>query len=64
MIRTVQAVASNLPISELETIRSQYKVWAAIQNKRVRIVYRGPRYDMMRLSTRKKDAVGFSVYFV
>lgn len=61
--QTVRAVASNLPIADLEIYRNQFRTLALLQNKKMRVVYRGPRYDLMRLSTRKKDAVAFSVYF-
>lgn len=29
----------------------------------LRYVFRGPRYDALKVSTRKKDAFAFSVYF-
>lgn len=57
------AIASNFPIQDLEKVRSQYKIIAKQAGKKVRIRYRGPRYDMMRLTCLKKDAVRFSVYF-
>ena len=59
----VVAIASNLPISELEKARSQYKLIAKLVDKKLRIRYRGPRYDTMRLYTLKRHAVRFSVYF-
>ena len=59
----VVAIASNLPISELEKVRSQYKLIAKLVDKKLRIRYRGPRYDTMRLYTLKRHAVRFSVYF-
>lgn len=57
------AVANNLPIADLESVRKQYKILAALQGKRMRIRFRGPRYDAMRLTCLKKDARAFSVYF-
>lgn len=57
------AIASNFPIQDLEKVRSQYKLIAKLVDKKLRIRYRGPRYDMMRLTCLKKDAVRFSVYF-
>jgi len=56
------AVASNLPIAELESARSVFKVFAKLQGKKMRIRFRGPRRDVMRLHCLKKDAVRFSVY--
>lgn len=57
------AIASNFPIQDLEKVRSQYKIIAKLVDKKLRIRYRGPRYDTMRLTCLKKDAVRFSVYF-
>jgi hypothetical protein len=58
-----QAIASNLPIEQLEAARSAFKIQAKLQGKRLRIRFRGPRRDTMRLYCLKKDAVRFSVYF-
>jgi hypothetical protein len=63
MTQNVVAVASNLPITELETARRHYKFLAALQGKKMRIRYRGPRYDSMRLTCLKRNARAFSVYF-
>jgi hypothetical protein len=57
------AIASNLPIQELEKARAQYKLVAKSLNKKLRIRFRGPRYDTMRLHCTKKNAKAFSVYF-
>lgn len=64
MSQTIVARASNLPIATLEAVRAEYKALAAQEGKKCRIVFRGPRLGRTRVSTRKKDAVGFSVYFV
>ena len=45
-------------IETLETIRALYKS-AGIP---IRIRYRGPRRDLMRLTCLKQDAVRFAVY--
>jgi hypothetical protein len=34
-----------------------------LQGKRMRVRYRGPRRDTMRLYCLKRDAVRFSIYF-
>ncbi len=60
----VRAVASNLPISELESARKTYKFLAALEGKKIRIRYRGPRYDSMALTCLKRHARAFSIYFV
>jgi hypothetical protein len=57
------AIASNIPISELEKVRAQYKIIAKLMDKKLRIRFRGPRYDIMRLHCTKKNAKAFSVYF-
>ena len=59
----IQAIASNLPIEQLEALRPVFKTFALVQGKRLRIRFRGPRRDTMRLYCLKKDAVRFSVYF-
>ena len=56
------AIASNLPIEQLEALRPMFKTFALVQGKRLRIRFRGPRRDTMRLYTLKRDAVRFSVY--
>lgn len=57
------SIASNFPIEELEQVRAQYKIIAKAAGKKLRIRYRGPRYDLHRLYCLKKDARAFSVYF-
>lgn len=57
------AIASNLPIERLEELRPVYKTLALLWGKRLRIRFRGPRHDLMRLTCLKRDAVRFSVYF-
>jgi hypothetical protein len=46
------------PIGTLEQVRAQYKA----QGIPVRIRFRGPRQDSMRLTCLKKDAKTFAVY--
>ena len=58
----IRAIASNLPIEQLEELRPMFKTFALVQGKRLRIRFRGPRRDTMRLYTLKRDAVRFSVY--
>jgi hypothetical protein len=52
------ALESNIPISELERVRAKYRN----QGIRIRVRYRGPRYDAMRQTTLKRNARAFSVY--
>ena len=46
------------PIETLEWVRAFYKT----KGIAIRIRFRGPRYDTMRLSCLKKNAKTFSVY--
>ena len=57
------AIVSNLPIADLETVRPIYRTFAKLQGKKMRVRYRGPRYDIMRQTCLKRDAVRFSIYF-
>ena len=43
------AIVSNLPIQELEKARAQYKLIAKLVDKKLRIRYRGPRYNAFAL---------------
>jgi hypothetical protein len=54
----MKALESNIPISELERVRSEYRN----QGISIRVRYRGPRYDAMRQTTLKRNARAFSVY--
>jgi len=54
---------SNIPIEKLESYLPIIKETAKKHGKRMRIRYRGPRYDAMRQTTLKKHARAFSVYF-
>ena len=58
-----RAIVSKLPIAELEKVRPVFKTFALLQGKRMRVRYRGPRRDTMRLYCLKRDAVRFSIYF-
>lgn len=72
MTSSIQAVVSNLPITELEPARQYYKFMANLQNKKVRVRYRGPRRKSHsgrisfagQMTCLKQDAKTFSVYFV
>ena len=48
----------NIPIEYLEEV--QLRLRSNVNN--FRYVFRGPRYDSMRVSTRKAHATGFSIY--
>ncbi len=63
-MKQVVAIASNLPIADLEAVRPRFSLLAKLAGKKLRIRFRGPRYDSMALHCRKKDARAFSVYFV
>ena len=57
------AIISNIPIKHLEAYRPIYRALARADGKRMRIRYRGPRYDWMRLYCLKRNARAFSIYF-
>lgn len=57
-----RAIASNLPIEQLEALRPMFKTFAKVQGKTLNIRFRGPRHDAWRSTCLKKDAVRFSVY--
>jgi len=48
----------NIPIEHLAEVQQFFRN----NIKGLRYVFRGPRYDALRVSTRKKDAFAFSVY--
>lgn len=56
--------AKNIPISQLESVRKEYKFLATLMGRKLSIRFRGPRYDVMRLYTLKRYAHSFCVYFV
>ena len=57
------AVLKGLPIQVLDLVRPTMRRIAGITGKKMRVIYRGPRYDLTRGWCRKEDARGFSVYF-
>jgi hypothetical protein len=59
----ITAILSNIPIEKLEEVRPIYRALARAEGKKMRIRFRGPRYDAMRLHCLKRNARAFSVYF-
>jgi hypothetical protein len=57
------AIISNIPIEKLEEVRPIYQALARAEGKKMRVRFRGPRYDWMRLYCLKRNARAFSVYF-
>jgi hypothetical protein len=57
------AIVSNIPIEKLEEVRPIYRALARAEGKKMRIRFRGPRYDAMRLHCLKRNARAFSIYF-
>lgn len=57
------AIIKGLPIQVLDQVRPTMRRIADLTGRRVRVMYRGPRYDASRSACRKADARGFSVYF-
>lgn len=52
-----------LPMEDLERLRPYYWMLAKIAGKRLRVRYRGPRYDSQRGTCLKRDARSWAVYF-
>ena len=48
----------NIPIQHLKEVQDHFRG----KVNKIRYIFRGPRYDPMRVSTRKADATGFSIY--
>ena len=57
------AIISNIPIDKLEEVRPIYQALARADGKKMRVRFRGPRYDCMRLYCLKRNARAFSIYF-
>ena len=55
---TERAIIKQVPITELVTVREIFRNLGIP----IRIRYRGPRRDTMRLTTLKRDARAFTVY--
>ncbi len=53
-----RSLSKGHPIETLEKVRAMYKSTGVA----IRIRFRGPRYDTMRLSCLKKNAKTFAVY--
>jgi len=53
-----RALLKWVPIGELDTVRTIFRTLGV----RVRVRYRGPRRDSMRLTTLKRHARAFTVY--
>jgi hypothetical protein len=56
-----RSLVKQVPIKELEVFKSILK--KAFPNKNLRVRFRGPRRDSMRLYCLKSNARAFSVYF-
>lgn len=57
------AILKGLPIQVLDQVKPTMRRIAGLTGRKVRVVYRGPRYDLCRSACRKIHARGFSVYF-
>jgi hypothetical protein len=52
------ALESNIPIDQLDQVRAKYRT----EGVKIRVRFRGPRHDAMRLYCLKRNARAFSVY--
>lgn len=57
------AIIKGLPIQVLDLVKPTMKRIAGLTGRRVRVMYRGPRYDSSGSACRRANARGFSVYF-
>ena len=57
------AVLKGLPIQVLDLVRPTMRRISGITGQKMRVIYRGPRYDLARGWCKRADARGFSVYF-
>lgn len=57
------AIIKGLPIQVLDLVKPTMRRIARLTGHRLRVMYRGPRYDRSRASCHRADARGFSVYF-
>ena len=60
---TEAAVIKGLPIQMLDLVKPTIRRISQITGQKMRVIYRGPRYDLSHSWCRRKDARGFSVYF-
>lgn len=54
------SVVKNVPIGEVDFIRNLIK--SACPGRKVRVRYRGPRHDFMKLTCLKRNAHSASIY--
>ena len=57
------AVLKGLPIQVLDLVKPTICRIAGLTDRKMRVIFRGPRYDLSRGWCRRADAHGFSVYF-
>lgn len=57
------AVLKGLPIQVLDLVRPTMRRIAGLTDRKMRVIFRGPRYDLSRGWCRRADARAFSVYF-
>lgn len=60
---TYQYIASNLPMDRLEVLREYYRRIAKLHGRKLRIRFRGPRFDFSKAYCLKENARYFAVYF-
>lgn len=57
------SVLKGLPIQVLDLVKPTIRRISYLTGQKMRVIYRGPRYDLCHSWCRRKDARGFSVYF-
>ena len=57
------SVCKDVPMDQLDRARSVMQVISGLTGQRMRVIYRGPRYDLTRCWVRREHARRFAIYF-
>ena len=60
---TEASVVKDIPIGALPQAKPVMRMIEKLTGRRMRVIYRGPRYDHGRSWCRKADALRFAIYF-
>lgn len=60
---TEASVVKDIPIGALPQARPVMRIIEQLTGRRMRVIYRGPRYDHGRSWCCKADALRFAIYF-
>ena len=57
------SVAKDIPMDQLDRARTAMRVIESLTGQRMRVIYRGPRYDLGRSWVLRQHARRFAIYF-